>query len=132
MIFKRKFWHDLFELSVALKGLNAAWETASGLFLLFTDHSIFHVHISASTRSFAGIYLLLHGILNIFLVYNLYKERLWAFPLTVWVLSLLLIYQAYRYSHTHSIILLGTIIFDICFIGLTWHEWGYQKKLRAK
>jgi uncharacterized membrane protein len=160
MIFKRKFWHELFEAGIALKGLNSLWEGVAGLILLLSAHPIFHNwfisftreeyvgggrddqlfrfaaehlnHLSVSTRDFAGIYLLMHGVLNVFLVYNLYRDRRWAYPLTMGVLGIFLIYQAYRLAHTHSIILICTMIFDLCFIGLTWHEWHYQKHVVAK
>lgn len=157
MIFKQKFWHELFEAGVLLKALNSIWETAAGLLLLLSAHPLVHNafvffsreeylggrddalfrfaaaqfnHLSVSTRHFAGFYLLFHGILNMFLAYNLYKNRLWAYPLSAGIIMLFLVYQLYRLSHTHSIILLCVTLFDLAFVGLTWHEYRYQRSAR--
>lgn len=158
MILKQKYWHELFETGVFLKALNSLWETAAGLFLLASLHSAFrnpfvhwtreeyvgdsrtdHLfrfvveqlnHLSVSTKAFVGLYLLFHGLLNMFLAYNLYKNRLWAYPASMGVIGLFLIYQLYRLFHTHSLILLGITFFDVAFVYLTWHEYRYQKSLR--
>lgn len=138
-IFTQKFWHQLFEAGIALKALNGVWETVVGTLLLVHTHRPVRViqfadthleNFSDSTRIFAGVYLLTHGLLNIFLAYNLYKNRLWAYPFAMAVVSLFVIYQVYRFLHTHSLILLCLTMFDIAFIVLTWHEYQHQKKHR--
>jgi uncharacterized membrane protein len=144
----------LFEAGILLKALNAVWEISSGLLLLLVTHTrafrtiidfareefiggdhddaIFRFaaeqlnHISVSTRNFIGIYLLIHGMLNVFLAYNLYRNRLWAYPLAAGVAAIFCTYQIYRLLHTHSLILLCVTIFDIAFIILTMHEYRYQ------
>ncbi|HVY73121.1 MAG TPA: DUF2127 domain-containing protein [Candidatus Paceibacterota bacterium] len=152
-LLSQKFWHELFEAGVFLKALNSIWETCAGVFLLLNTHSMMrwnpflfireeflggrgdmlfrmtsqHLNsLSVSTKNFIGLYLLLHGLLNMFLAYNLYKNRLWAYPAAMAVVSLFLIYQIYRLLHTHSLILLGVTIFDIAFVILTWHEYRIQ------
>lgn len=152
-ILSQKFWHDLFNAGVFLKALNSVWETGAGLFLLLNTHAMFsgrpflfireeflggrgdmlfrftsqHLNtLSVSTKNFIGLYLLLHGLLNMFLAYNLYKNRLWAYPAAMAVVSLFLVYQIYRLFHTHSLILLGVTMFDVTFVILTWHEYRTQ------
>ncbi|OGC88772.1 hypothetical protein A2419_03375 [Candidatus Adlerbacteria bacterium RIFOXYC1_FULL_48_26] len=152
-LFTQRFWHELFEAGVFLKAVNSLWETSVGLYLLssvhptlrgwfvfFTkeeflggrDEFIFqyisnHLNqLSLSTKNFVGLYLLFHGLLNMFLSYNLYRNRLWAYPVSIGITSLFLVYQSYRLFHTHSLILLCVTIFDIAFIYLTWHEYKYQ------
>lgn len=157
-LFTQHFWHELFEAGVLLKALNSLWETAAGIFILSSTHQFIrnwfvffsreeyvgggrddfvfryiteHLNqLSVSTKNFVGLYLLFHGLLNMFLAYNLYKNRLWAYPFSMGVTSLFLVYQIYRLLHTHSPVLLLITIFDIAFIYLTWHEYNYQKRRR--
>ncbi len=157
---KQKYWHELFEAGVALKAFNSVWEIAGGLLLLTRLHSwlshlivvatsyvlvgerhefIVHLldtqlqHLNVvSTRTFVGIYLLFHGIMNAFLAYNLYRNRLWAYPTMIVFISIFFVYQLYRLMHTHSLTLLAVSIFDILFIILTWHEWRHQAHKRQR
>jgi uncharacterized membrane protein len=151
------YWHDLFEAGVFLKALNSVWETLAGIFLLTSLHNwltrVFVIFSSSEllgdrddfffnyahrhmanftdhTRIFVGVYLLFHGIMNAFLSYNLYKSRLWAYPVSMAFTSLFLVYQLYRLSHTHSLLLLVVSVLDIAFVILTWHE--YQRQLRKR
>src|SRR5579872_6890453 len=101
-LLQQKYWHELFEAGVFLKALNSVWEILGGIFLLLTlrgwfaavfvffsrvellddrDDVIFQLintqlqHLSAgSTRTFVGVYLLFHGVVNAFLAYNLYRN----------------------------------------------------------
>ncbi len=156
-LLKKDIWHELFEAGIALKGINSVWETLGGLFLLTRLHSwlayifvffsrhqlvgnrndfIFRVVSSqihrldvVSVRTFVGVYLLFHGVMNAFLAYNLYRNRLWAYPVMIAFISVFLVYQVYRLAHTFSLTLLVVTTFDIAFIVLTWHEY---KKLQKK
>ena len=89
------------------------------------------MNLSLSTRGFVGVYLLFHGLMNMFLAYNLYRNRLWSYPLSIAFTSVFFIYQLYRLAHTHSLILLVVTIFDIFFILFTYHEYHYQKRRRS-
>ncbi len=151
------YWHELFEAGVFLKALNSIWETLAGIVLLTALHNwltrlfvIFFssellgdrqdflvtyarqhlMNFSVHTRIFVGVYLLFHGIMNAFLAYNLYRNRLWAYPVSMVFSSLFLVYQVYRLLHTHSLLLLAVSVLDIAFIILTWHE--YQRQMRKQ
>src|SRR5579862_6341784 len=153
---RQHYWHELFEAGVFLKALNSLWEMLGGIFLLtlargtlprivvffgrselvgdrddlvsrFVDLQLAHL-LMVNTRTFVGVYLLFHGIVNAFLAYNLYRNRLWAYPLSLAFVSLFFIYQIYRLYHTHSTILFVVTVFDIFFMILTWHEYRYQLK----
>ena len=142
----QKFWHQLFEAGVFLKALNSLWETTAGLFVLtitypvLLDWFVFFSfvefgfisdrvdHLSLSTKNFVGFYLLFHGVINMFLAYNLFRNRLWAYPASMIIIGLFLTYQVYRLAHTHSLILLFLTLFDIAYLVLTWHEYNYQLK----
>ena len=85
-------------------------------------------NISAGTYIFAVIYLIFHGIVNIFLVASLMKNKIWAYPSAVIGFSLFLIYQVFRYFHTHSIFLLFLIVFDFFIVIIVLLEYKRQKK----
>ena len=152
---RERYWHELFEAGVFLKALNSVWETLAGIFLLTALHNwLTRVFVSFSssellgdrddflfnyahkhmmqftdhTRIFVGVYLLFHGIMNAFLAYNLYRNRLWAYPVSMAFTSCFFIYQMYRLSHTHSPLLLVISILDIFFIILTYHEYRRQQR----
>lgn len=155
MFLKEKYWHELFEASLVLKVINGIWQSASGLALVCIprsalEHGFLWVfqrelledphdtfvtflntqlqHISTNAKSFVAAYLLLHGLLNIFLAYNLYRNRLWAYKVSLIFVGLFLIYLLYRFTHTHSLLLLGVLVFDVFFLIVTWHEYKHRKR----
>lgn len=146
--------HFAFEVSVILKGLHALLETIGGIALLFVSQaSIVHLiysitqeelledprdfiastilrsteHLTTGGQHFATFYLLSHGILKGFLVVNLLKEKLWAFPLAIIIFGLFILYQLFRYSLTHSVWLLLLTVLDLAVIWLTWREYQFRK-----
>ena len=146
--------HQLFEVSVALKGLHAIVEIAGGIALaLFDTDAIVRWLYTASegrpdwieemlTR-FAGSFsgqehhyyvslLVSHGFINLALVVGLLREKLWAYPATFAVLSLFIAYQLYRFTYTHDIGLILFSALDVIVIGLAWHEYGLVKRHRPK
>src|SRR5690348_12851856 len=119
---KLRTMHDLFEIGVVLKGLNALLEFALGLVLLFFNvgafverlaqneliddpndffarhaHQFVTGHLSPETQYFAALYLLSHGIIKVVLVYGLLRDRLWAFPASIAVLGLFIAYQSIKW-----------------------------------
>ncbi len=153
-ILKEKNWHRLFELGITLKGINGVLETVGGLtILLVSKNSIGRIilhftrgelvedpndplihfltnymqHLSSNTKTFAAIYILTHGLLNLFLVTQLYRERLWAYLVTIGFMIIFMSYQLVRISHNHSLILTLITIWDVIFVSITWHEYKYRK-----
>ena len=154
-ILTQKYWHELFELGVLLKGINGIWETTSGLLFLFLSKEtlqnwLFVVtrnelledphdylinfltqifqNVSHGARLFAAVYLVVHGLLNIFLAIQLRRNRHWAYLVTIGFTLLFLVYQIYRISVHHSVLLMVITLFDIIFVGLAWHEYKHYKK----
>lgn len=141
--------HALFKVSLWLKGAFAVWEIAAGVAAFFVSkqfllnivywirdeligdphgvlvHSV--QHLSAGTQHFAGIYLLAHGIIKLWLIIGLLRERLWYYPVALVAFALFIVYQLYRYAFTHSVWLLAVTALDLIVIALTWHEWRYLK-----
>ncbi len=152
---KEKNIHQLFELSIFLKGLHAIIEIIGGFALyalsadaisdfivwvaesdyLFDPHDIVSNYLmhhaanfSISTKTFAAFYLLSHGVIKIILVVGLLRNKVWAYPSSLAVLGLFIVYQVYRYNITHSIWLIILTVFDILVMWLIWHEY---KLIRA-
>ena len=147
--------HLAFEISIILKGIGSVFEIIGGLLTLFVTKSfiissvlsltneelsqdpndaIAHYLInlsnnfSVSSQHFIAIYLLSHGIIKLFLVIGLLKKKLWAYPLSVFVFSLFIIYQIYKYVYSPSMWLLILTLFDGLIIWLTLHEYKKIKK----
>jgi uncharacterized membrane protein len=147
--------HQVFAVSVSLKGLHALFEIAAGLALYFTSteaivgsisrwstraiaeekHDWIANHLlrfaetfSVQQHDFFAFYLLSHGLVKIVLVYGLLKEKLWAYPASFAVFGAFIAYQLYRYSFTHEIALIALSIFDLFVILLAVHEYRLLRK----
>jgi uncharacterized membrane protein len=81
----------------------------------------------AEITYFVALYLIFWGLTEIFLSANLLKERLWAFPTTMIIVGLFVLYEIYRVSYTHSLILFGIIIIDIFILGIIYLEYTKAK-----
>ncbi|MDO8481850.1 MAG: DUF2127 domain-containing protein [bacterium] len=148
--------YEVFVGAVVIKGLNAILETVLGTLLLFTDviedvvsvlvqkeiiedpNSFVANYIQSllSTTphapSFAALYLLSHGVVKVFLMIGLLRNKLWAYPATIVVLALFISYQLIRYLSTHSVPLIFLSVFDATVVWLVWHEYHrLQKKAIA-
>ncbi len=148
--------HRLFELAIFVKGVDGVLETVGGLVILFVPlHSLDALassllahelavgsrdwlvdaisrvldSLSMSTKLFASVYLIGHGLVKVFLVYALWREKLWAFPLALWFIASFVAYQLYRYTHTHSAALLVFALVDVCVAWLIWREYLTRKAL---
>lgn len=148
--------HQVFELSLFLKGAHALIECLGGvaLALVSTDTIVslvgaltqeelledpkdflashllqFATQFSVSSQHFYAFYLLSHGLVKIALVVGLLRNRLWAYPASLVVMSLFIVYQLYRYSYTHSAALIVLSVFDVIVIGLIWHEYRLVRRL---
>jgi uncharacterized membrane protein len=151
--------HRVFDISLILKGIHAAIEIVGGFFVLFISQEmvanfvlsitqeelsedphdtlshyliIAAQHYSLSSQHFIAFYLLSHGIIKGFLVINLFKEKLWAYPLAMVTFSLFGVYQIFEYFHRGGLWLLALTVLDIFLIVLTWHEYGYIKRTGIK
>jgi uncharacterized membrane protein len=85
-------------------------------------------NFSADSHTFAIVYLIFHGLVNIFLAIALLKNKIWAYPWAMAGFGLFTVYQVFRYFHTHSILLLFLILFDILIIAVILLEYRTKKK----
>lgn len=142
--------HRIFEISILLKGAHALIECIGGLVLAFISTGAITKLVNALTqeeliedpndfvathlltlaqnftigaRHFYAFYLFSHGIVKVFLVIGLLRNKLWAYPVSLVVLGLFIIYQLYRFSYTHGFGLVALTVFDVVVMGLIWHEY---------
>jgi uncharacterized membrane protein len=85
-------------------------------------------HLSIGAKTFGAIYLLAHGVIKLWLVIGLLRERLWYYPVAIGVFLAFIGYQMYRYALASSLLLLGLTVLDVVVIALTWHEWRYLRR----
>ena len=152
---ERKIEHTFFLLSVWSKGVAGLIETIGGLLLLFIPHARLNalvvfltapelaedptdriaillqgmVHdLAADAKSFASGYLIVHGIIKVFLVAGLLRRRLWSYPVSLWFLAGFIAYQAYRFYFTHSFWMVLLTIVDLIVAFLIWREYQARKQ----
>ena len=147
--------HQIFEISVLLKGGHALIECIGGLILVimstnaitsmvnvFTQEELIEdpndfvaTHLlslaqnfTVSTQHFYAFYLLSHGLIKVLLVIGLLRNKLWAYPVSLVVLGLFIVYQLYRFSYTHGLGLIVLTVFDVMVMGLIWHEYRLVRR----
>lgn len=152
---QEKTIHDIFVVSVLFKGAHALIEIVGGtlLYLVSTativstinrysrdeliddpndwvaTHALrFAQGFSVEAHHFYAFYLLSHGIVKAILVIGLLREKLWAYPASFVVFGLFIVYQLYRYSYTHDVVLILLSIFDLFIIYLAVHEYRLLKR----
>ena len=152
---RHKIVHGLFNVTIAVKGINGLWEIAVGiLFFFFKTDTIYRLLISfagygivrnsghattnyllkqahnfsPSTKYFIAFYFVFYGIINLFLVIFLLRGKLWAYPVAMLFFLFFIVYQFYRFFLHHSGLLLFFTLFDIFLVLLTWLEYQRLKK----
>lgn len=145
----------LFRLSISLKGAHAVLEIFGGLALLFTKpdavlrivalltqdelvedpHDLvanYALHVAQAltlrTEQFAAWYLLSHGVVKLLLVIALLRAKVWAYPVSMIVFGVFIGYQMYRYTFTHSPMLVALSVFDGLVIWLIWLEYQAMQR----
>lgn len=148
----------LFRCSVALKGLNALFEIVGGIALWFISPQqivrwtklltgselmqepgdfissyLRHVasRISIGGEHFVVAYLLAHGVIKLFLVIALLKDKLWGYPAAIAVFGGFMLYQIYLLALYGGLGLLALTIFDGIVVALIWLEYRALKSHRA-
>jgi uncharacterized membrane protein len=155
-LFNEKHVHVAFEIGLAFKGVLTLVEIAAGIFAYFVTRQflldlvqvitrmeltedprdfvanyLFHAaqSLSLSTQRFTALYLLSHGVIKLWLIIGLWQKKLGYYPAAITVFSVFILYQMYRYSFTHSALLLFLTVLDVFVIGLTWLEYKYLRRI---
>jgi len=146
----------LFEIVVALKGLDGLLELVVGVaLLLVTPASINHLvrtltahelaqdptdfvsthlvtaaaHLSRSSTIYGGIYLVVHGAAKGALVVLVLLDKLWAYLAMIVLLGVFIVYQLVQIIDNPGLGLIALTAFDGLVAALTWRE--YRAKRRA-
>ena len=147
--------HQIFEVSILLKGAHALLECIAGVALALVSprtivswitwltqdefiedpNDFVATHLlnmaqgfSVSTKNFYVFYLLSHGVVKLFLVAGLLKNKVWAYPASLVVLAVFIAYQIYRFTYTQSPGLVLLTVFDLLVMYLIWHEYQLVRR----
>ena len=153
------FLERTFRVSVVLKGIDGVLELVGGILLLFltperigavvrflTQHELGQDpddpvanalvrashQLTGSATLFGAIYLLLHGVVKVVLVWAVLRRRFWAYPWMIGFLVVFILWQCWELSRHASWGLVALTLFDILVVALTVREWRVQRRLRAE
>jgi uncharacterized membrane protein len=140
----------LFRIAMVVKGIDGLIELIGGITLLLVSQAEVQKVIAAvvtrdllgppngslarhfvagtaefasGDRTFAVLYLLLHGVLKVALVIALLRHWLPAYPVAIVVLGLFVVYELYRATQTGSVLLPVLAVVDIAVIVLVVREY---------
>ena len=83
--------------------------------------------IALEQKAAATVYLLSHGMVEIFLVVMVLLNRIWAYPLYMIALGLLILYQCYQLTLGFWPLLAVLTAWDVVVVYLTWHEFRVRR-----
>ena len=155
-LIKERYLRDFFDIGIILKGIDGLLEVIGGIFLLvikpgslnhiasaltqyelvedpndkIANYILHATNLTEQAKLFGAIFLLSHGVIKIFLIGNLLKNKLWAYPSAIIIFSLFGIYQIYVYALTGSVGMLTLTVLDFFVVILTWHEYKFLKSSR--
>ena len=155
-----KEYLNLFKISIFVKGISAIGEILAGIFLWFANKAFLvtyflnffqndlsdnprdHVanFIVNSAASFAvssqyvlSSYLFLRGLIKLFLIINLFRKKLWAYPASIVVFLAFIVYELYQFYEFGSPLVLAFALLDALIVLLAGHEYGVlRKRMRNK
>ena len=78
--------------------------------------------ISSHSNYFLAAYLMFWAAIDIFLSVSLLRNKLWAYNVAFAVIGLFVLYEIYRFSHTHSVVLAVVILIDIAILWFIKRE----------
>lgn len=148
----------LFRLAMLVKGIDGAAELIGAVALLLVSGGLVHrlvadvlardllgppdgslarhfvagtAEFASGNRTFAIVYLVLHGVLKLVLVAALLRRWMPAYPVAVVVLGLFVVYEVYRAWHTGSVLLPFLAALDVAIIVLVLREYRVLRRERA-
>ena len=150
--------HVAFEIGIFFKGLDGVAELIGALLLFVVPpsaishalaivtqhersedpHDFIASHLlrmserfSANAQFFAAMYLLVHGVVKVLLVWALFRAKLWAYPAAIVVFAAFGVYQMYRYFLSPSFAMIALTVLDVVVIVLTWMEYLRLKRVES-
>ncbi len=154
---KKPYFEVIYKIGVGVKGFDGLAELITGVALLISPQLVHvvlgglakefgehHAQVSQfiaeyvarvdgelarSGLTFLILFLTIHGLVKLGLVYCLLKEIVRAYPVALAILGAFLVYQAYVLI-VHPTI--GMALFTILDAVIIWLVWGEYRDLQAK
>ncbi len=147
--------HEFFLVSVILKGLISLAEVIVGIaVLLIPPQTIITLTLTllnylpiasvqaklisevskytSGTALFVSLYLLSRGLIKVGLVWGLLKGKLIAYPLSLGVLAILVLYQTYQIiTPPFSLVVFLITLFDLVVMYFVYREWKIVLRHKA-
>ncbi len=150
--------HRLFQISLLLKAAHSLLEIIGGVLLavvpqeailrianLLTQEELLEDprdvianyilrsarSLSIDQKSAAALFLLSHGIVKLFLIVAVLRNKPWAYPAFMTALGLLISYQSYKLLHVFSLGLTALTILDGIVLVLAWHEYRFTLRTES-
>lgn len=152
-----ELFERIYKIGIGIKGFDGLVELLAGLALLISPkivHNILaglsgelgegHVRtfnfiaeyvarldteLAKSGLVFLILFLIIHGLVKLVLVYCLLKEIVSVYPTALAILGAFLVYQAYVFVINPTI---GMALFTILDAVIIWLVWGEYRELRGK
>ena len=86
-------------------------------------------HVLGSLHILIALYMIVHGLVAIAIVFALIHKKMWAFPAAGLLLALFIVYQIYRLALAFSLILFILTLIDIAIMFFLRYEY---KRVRLK
>jgi uncharacterized membrane protein len=152
-------FHLGYMVTVAIKGIDGAIETALGLLLAIAgtqrlaeaildfivpeleEHPASRMlqaahhgatHLAQNSGHFAVAYLLIHGVLKAAIAYNLLLEKSWIFIPAIVVLAGFIAFMSARLCEHWSVWLLGLALFDVLTLALVVTEYTRLRSIPGR
>ena len=143
-----------FRISIFIKGAISLAEMLAGIALLFIPVSYFlnllatyaeselredsggfiasHMlslshQAAAISGTFIALYLLSRGLIKVALIWAMLKNKLWAYPASLVVLGLFVLYQVYEIALHGSLAIVALTVFDLIVMYFMWREYQVLK-----
>jgi len=153
---EKKTIDKLFLVSMIIKAGAAIFEIGTGIFAFFlTTNEVLYVtqllvqgklaadpdnflanyildlgfsFMPGQTNWFLFLYLVGHGVINLFLVIALLHKKMWAYPLSLVIFGSFVAYEGWQVYFTHSPFLAAFTAFDLAVIWLIGKEYRYMRR----
>lgn len=146
-----------YEIGIIIKGIDGTFELLGGILILTLSSDTIHRitsfltaselnqdphnfiathivklgdHLANGHNIFAAAFLLTHGLVKVVMVTCLLLNKMWAYPWSLGILTLFLIYQIYALIISPTFGMAYLTVLDTLIIYLVYREWQ-QQKLRA-
>ncbi len=154
-LLQEKTYYLLFEASLIFKAAYSIVEVILGFLFIFFDYQTLYgiavsltgdelspgqtgpvwtyvIHamkdFATTPREFWAFLFISHGVVKLFLIWGLLRQKLWSYPASAVVFVLFIISQLYQIWYTPSLVLWFITIFDVVVVVLIIHEYKRKKK----